>query len=98
MEQLKLEICVHLWKFQGGCDCSLTGGAERQVKPTVEIELDAADVRFHFQRRDRMFHVCVPQLHCTTTWTTTTDERQSLFAMQAHTHTHLTALCPGLPG
>ena len=43
-----------------------TGGAKCQVKPTVEIKLDTTDVRFHFQRCDGMFNVCMPQFHCTT--------------------------------
>ena len=40
-----------------------TGRAERQMKPTVEIKLDTANVRLHLQRRNRMFYVCVPQFH-----------------------------------
>ena len=37
-----------------------TGRTKRQIKPTVNVELDTTDVCLHFERRNGMLHVRVP--------------------------------------
>ena len=45
------------------CHMTLTCGAKCEVVAALGVELDTADVGLRLQRRHRVLHVGVPQLH-----------------------------------